>query len=105
MGVLNVSPPDVAQRKSPTREPLSVAPPSGVTGNVLSEAADSPGRLWECGVCGFVYAEQRGLPDEGIPPGTAWADIPDAWKCPDCGTSKAQFQMVEVSGPKQSVPA
>ena len=35
-------------------------------------------------------------PDEGIPPGTRWADIPDTWVCPDCGMAKSQFDMVEI---------
>lgn len=51
---------------------------------------------WVCVVCGFVYDEALGLPDEGIPPGTRWADIPDDWQCPECGVSKADFEMVEV---------
>jgi rubredoxin len=36
------------------------------------------------------------LPDEGIAPGTAWEDIPADWVCPDCGVTKADFEMVEV---------
>lgn len=36
------------------------------------------------------------MPEEGITPGTLWADIPDNWSCPDCGVSKADFDMVEV---------
>jgi rubredoxin len=55
-----------------------------------------PDRLWECTVCGFVYSERLGLPGEGIPPGTAWQDISDDWVCPDCGTRKADFAMVEI---------
>ncbi|MSQ99618.1 MAG: rubredoxin, partial [Xanthomonadales bacterium] len=51
----------------------------------------SPDRLWACTVCGFVYSERLGLPDEGILPGTAWEDISDDWICPDCGTCKADF--------------
>ncbi|WP_444545193.1 rubredoxin [Streptomyces brasiliensis] len=38
-----------------------------------------------CQVCGLVYDEAEGWPDEGIAPGTAWEDIPDDWSCPDCG--------------------
>ena len=30
-----------------------------------------------CLVCGYVYYEELGLPEEGIPPGTACEDIPD----------------------------
>jgi rubredoxin len=49
-----------------------------------------------CVVCGFVYSEAAGLPEEGIAPGTRWADIPDSWVCPECGASKEDFEMVEV---------
>ena len=42
-------------------------------------------RKWQCAVCGFVYEEEKGLPDEGISPGTSWDDIPDNWQCPECG--------------------
>ncbi|MFC5749038.1 rubredoxin [Actinomadura rugatobispora] len=51
------------------------------------------GKAWMCLVCGFVYYEDEGLPDEGIPPGTSWDDIPDDWACPDCGVSKEDFVM------------
>ena len=49
---------------------------------------------WRCVLCGFVYDEAAGLPEEGIAPGTAWADVPDSWSCPDCGASKDEFEMV-----------
>ncbi len=48
---------------------------------------------WICSVCGFVYDEAAGMPEEGIPAGTPWADVPDDWFCPDCGASKASFEM------------
>lgn len=53
-------------------------------------------KVWKCIMCGFVYDESRGMPDEGIQRGTAWADIPDEWSCPECGMAKAAFQMVEI---------
>lgn len=53
-------------------------------------------RRWECQVCGFVYSEAEGLPDEGIAAGTRWEDIPEDWVCPDCGTTKSEFEMVEL---------
>ena len=34
-------------------------------------------RKYECIVCGFIYDEAEGLPDEGIPPGTRWEDLPE----------------------------
>jgi rubredoxin len=51
---------------------------------------------YECIVCGFVYREAEGLPEEGIAPGTRWDDIPDSWRCPDCGMAKADFTMVAL---------
>src|SRR3546814_18474730 len=50
-------------------------------------------RTWMCVVCGFIYDEAAGLPEEGIAPGTRWEDIPDTWPCPDCGVNKADFEM------------
>ena len=54
-------------------------------------------KTWQCVVCGFIYDEKAGLPEEGIKPGTAWTDIPADWACPDCGVAKADFEMVELA--------
>ena len=51
---------------------------------------------WMCVVCGFIYDEAKGLPEEGLAPGTRWKDIPDTWTCPDCGVTKDDFEMIEV---------
>jgi rubredoxin len=53
-------------------------------------------KTYQCVVCGFIYNEAAGMPDEGIAPGTAWHDIPADWECPDCGVAKADFEMVEI---------
>jgi len=53
-------------------------------------------QTWECENCGFVYSEADGLPEDGIAPGTRWADIPDDFACPTCGFEKAQFKMVAI---------
>ena len=53
-------------------------------------------RKWQCLVCGFIYEEELGLPDEGIAPGVSWDEIPDDWMCPDCGVGKEDFEMVEI---------
>ncbi len=53
-------------------------------------------KQWQCQVCGFIYDEAEGLPDEGIAPGTLWEDIPEDWCCPDCGSAKSEFAMAEV---------
>lgn len=48
-------------------------------------------RNYICEVCGYVYDPDKGDPDEGIDPGTAFEDLPDDWVCPVCGASKDQF--------------
>lgn len=61
-----------------------------------SPAGTAPLRKWMCVVCGFIYDEAEGLPDEGIEPGTRWKDVPAAWTCPDCGATKDDFEMLEI---------
>jgi rubredoxin len=53
-------------------------------------------KTYMCLICGFIYDEAKGRPEEGITPCTKWADIPLAWRCPDCGSGKEDFEMVEV---------
>ena len=53
-------------------------------------------RTWMCVVCGFIYDEAAGIPDEGIAPGTRWDDVPDTWTCPDCGVTKDDFEMMAL---------
>ena len=59
-------------------------------------AAASPFRTWMCLVCGLVYDEVKGWPDDGIAPGTRWDDVPANWCCPECGARKDDFEMVEI---------
>gem|GEM_PF-154347 len=53
-------------------------------------------KKWQCVVCGFIYDEAEGWPDDGIEPGTAWEDVPEDWMCPDCGVGKEDFEMIEI---------
>ncbi len=53
-------------------------------------------KTYQCIVCGFIYDERIGMPDEGIAAGTRWNDIPEDWACPDCGVAKSDFDMVEL---------
>ena len=54
-------------------------------------------KKWECIVCGLIYDEELGWPDDGIEPGTAWEDVPEDWLCPECGVGKADFDMIELT--------
>jgi rubredoxin len=53
-------------------------------------------RKWQCSMCGHIYDEAAGDPDQGIPAGTRWEDIPPDWVCPDCGAVKADFAVMEM---------
>ncbi len=57
---------------------------------------EQPYSKWMCLVCGFVYEEIRGLPEEGLPAGTRWDAIPPNWTCPECGARKEDFEMVKI---------
>ena len=54
-------------------------------------------KKWLCIVCGWIYDEAKGWPDDGIAPGTKWEDVPDDWLCPDCQVTKADFEMLEIT--------
>lgn len=53
-------------------------------------------KKWQCEVCGFIYDEEEGCPEDGIKPKTAWESVPDEWVCPDCGATKKDFLMVAI---------
>ena len=53
-------------------------------------------KTWICVICGWVYDEESGAPEEGIPAGTAWADVPNDWLCPECKMGKQEFEMMEI---------
>ena len=76
-------------------EGMGQYPPLIKHGLPMSKDA-TPLRSWMCVVCGFIYDEAAGLPEEGIAPGTRWEDVPDTWTCPDCGTTKDDFEMVAL---------
>lgn len=58
--------------------------------------SNQPFQTFMCIVCGFIYDEAAGRPEDGIAAGTRWADVPEAWACPDCGVAKADFEMVAI---------
>lgn len=53
-------------------------------------------QTWMCLICGWVYDEEVGLPEEGIAAGTRWDDVPMNWTCPECGARKEDFEMVAL---------
>ena len=47
-----------------------------------------------CSICGYVYDEAGNTP---------WAELPEDWKCPLCGASKADFVPEGVTQPSADV--
>ena len=62
----------------------------------LKKLSGTDYKVWMCIICGWVYEEEKGAPEEGIAPGTRWEDIPDDWVCPDCAAGKEDFDMIEL---------
>lgn len=46
---------------------------------------------YTCDICGWVYDEAEGYPEDGIAPGTKFEDLPDDFSCPLCGVGKVNF--------------
>jgi alkane 1-monooxygenase len=86
-----------------TGSPGSPGSTNGIGGRAASagERIETPAAEDEvlaarCPGCDYVYDVVTGDEREGFAAGTAWADIPDSWCCPDCGVrDKADFVPVE----------
>jgi rubredoxin len=86
-----------------TAAPLVVSLDETAASQTVGDAAPTPEpavsaddfKQWVCVICGWVYDEAAGLPEEGIEPGTRWADVPVDWRCPLCDVGKEDFALVE----------
>lgn len=47
----------------------------------------------KCSICGHIYDPQKG--EKGIPAGTAFAALPEDWRCPVCMAPKTKFTEVK----------
>lgn len=54
----------------------------------------APDTRLECGICWWGYDPAAGDDMRGIPPGTAFADLPGDWCCPGCDAPKHKFMVV-----------
>ena len=51
-------------------------------------------KKYVCSICGFVYDEEKGYPEEDIAPGTRWEDVPADFVCPLCKHGAADFEPI-----------
>ena len=58
-----------------------------------------PEEMYQCQTvnCGYIYDPDKGDRKGKIKKGTAFKDIPDDWRCPVCGATKAAFK--PLAGP------
>ena len=63
---------------------------SGYKYSILEKQEDITMEQYEC-PCGYIYDPKEGDTDNGIDPGTAFADLPEDWVCPLCGLGKENF--------------
>lgn len=42
--------------------------------------------------CGYEYDPAVGDPENGVPAGTVWEDVPEDWLCPWCSLGKDVFE-------------
>ena len=49
-------------------------------------------KKYRCKPCGWIYDPEVGDPENGVPAGTAFEDLPDDWACPLCGATKEDFE-------------
>lgn len=48
--------------------------------------------VYVCTLCGYEYNPQNGDPENGIPEGTEFEDLPEDFVCPLCGAAKEDFE-------------
>ena len=58
-----------------------------------------------CTICGYIYDEEKGIPDKGIPRGTSFSSLPDDWVCPLCGALKSDFKEYVENNPNLKTPS
>lgn len=65
---------------------------SGSVKQMKEEPSTGDFKKYVCPVCGWTYDEAKGLPEQGIPAGTKWADVPADFRCPICKVPKDKFK-------------
>ncbi|PPC90807.1 MAG: rubredoxin [Methylobacter sp.] len=50
----------------------------------------------ECKICWYVYDPGAGDEVWQVQPGTAFAELPPHWSCPECGAPKQDFLVLDL---------
>jgi rubredoxin len=49
-------------------------------------------KQYKCTICGYIYDPEKGDPENNIPSGTSFENLPADWVCPLCGAPKDMFE-------------
>lgn len=72
----------------------------GFEGSYMGDASRiAPSTRLECKICWHVYDPAEGCEVWQVPPGTAFADLPDHWRCPVCDGDRTQFMVLDGGEP------
>ena len=63
--------------------------------NMFYQKINNTMKKYVCDVCGWEYDPAVGVPEAGIPAGTAFEDLPEDFECPLCSVGKDQFSEAE----------
>lgn len=77
--------------------PAAVGAPSAAT-TTAGEAR------FECGICWWVYDPAAGDARGQVPAGVPFADLPAAWRCPECDAEPSTFLAVDGAGAPGAAP-
>ena len=85
---------DIAKLWHLDEQELSVPSSQGDPTKEIQTDASTPYKCW---ACGWVYDPAKGLPEQGIPPGTPWEEVPDDMQCPVCFLNKSGFDPIDAT--------
>ncbi len=92
MACWNIAATALQHAEQPAKMPVDSNSPIIMT----TDVSQADLTTWMCLICGWIYDEAAGAPDEGLAPGTRWADVPPNWSCPECNARKEDFEMVQI---------
>jgi flavin reductase (DIM6/NTAB) family NADH-FMN oxidoreductase RutF/rubredoxin len=88
--------PTYLKDKTPEDTKTQEPPESGSPGPEKKKSSEKKRKKpsYACSVCGYIYHPEEGDAASGIPPGTAFADLPEDYRCPVCNAEKELFKPV-----------
>jgi flavin reductase (DIM6/NTAB) family NADH-FMN oxidoreductase RutF/rubredoxin len=85
---------EVKGGKSPKTAPTYVAPEKTEEPGPAPDPPKKTASQYRCTICGYIYDPEAGDPNNGVPAGTSFEDVPDTWLCPICGAPKSEFEKI-----------